>query len=82
MIAAGSSHTLMARDADTPGVWTWGDNAHGQLGDGSTTRRTAPVTVTGLANVASVGAGVAHSLAVRFNGTADATAAGRVSGTP
>jgi hypothetical protein len=45
-------------------VWAWGDNAAGQLGDGTTQRRTAPVPVTTLAQVSAMSAGNAHSLAL------------------
>ncbi|RKH51501.1 hypothetical protein D7X55_23965 [Corallococcus sp. AB049A] len=31
-------------------VWTWGYNNFGQIGDGTTSLRTAPVQVQGLGN--------------------------------
>jgi alpha-tubulin suppressor-like RCC1 family protein len=42
----------------------WGDNARGQVGDGSTTRAYAPVAVAGLTGVTSVSAGDEFSCAV------------------
>ncbi|GAA2758957.1 cell wall anchor protein [Actinopolymorpha rutila] len=42
-ISAGGNHTV-ALDANGQ-AWTWGQNNSGQLGDGSTTSRTAPVQV-------------------------------------
>ena len=43
---------------------TWGSNTYGQLGDGTTTRRTSPVTVPGLSGVETVTAGRAYSAAL------------------
>jgi len=43
-------------------VWTWGLNNIGQLGDSTTTNRTSPVQVPGLAGVVAVAAGGYHSL--------------------
>ena len=40
---------------------TWGSNSFGELGDGTTTRRTSPVPVPGLAAVETVTAGRAYS---------------------
>jgi hypothetical protein len=43
---------------------TWGSNSFGELGDGTTTRRTSPVTVPGLSGVETVTAGRAYSAAL------------------
>ena len=48
----------------------WGENADGQLGDGSTTQRTSPVQVGGLGPAIWIATGEAHSCAVLANGTA------------
>ena len=60
-------HGLEARADGT--VWAWGDNRFGQLGDGTTTTRLAPVQVTGLTGVTQVAASCDHSLALRSDGT-------------
>jgi hypothetical protein len=57
------------------GVWCWGDNAHGQLGDGTTTEHHEPVRVSRfdggiLDDVIGVDAGEAHACAVTAAGTA------------
>ena len=44
--SAGQTHTCAV--ATTGTVTCWGNNDHGQLGDGTTRRRLAPVSVTGL----------------------------------
>lgn len=52
-------------------VRCWGDNARGQLGDGSSGSFSPfPVTVAGLSNVVSVAAGLDHTCAVLANGSA------------
>jgi alpha-tubulin suppressor-like RCC1 family protein len=50
-------------------VRAWGDNAYGQLGDGTVTDRLTPVTAGSLSEVVSVAAGRRHSLAVRSDGS-------------
>ncbi len=50
-------------------VRAWGRNHLGQLGDGSTTTRSRPVTVSGLMGVVAVSAGGAHSLALKNDGS-------------
>ena len=42
-------------------VWAWGNNADGQLGDGSTTRRTSPVKLA-ITGVTVVQAGAKHAV--------------------
>jgi len=67
-VAAGTAHSIILRADGT--VWAIGDNTSGQLGDSTTTRRTAPVLVAGLTGVLrSVAAGSYFSLAVRSDGT-------------
>ncbi|REE99718.1 alpha-tubulin suppressor-like RCC1 family protein [Thermomonospora umbrina] len=66
-IAVGIDHFVAVKTDGT--VWTWGGNANGQLGDGTTTGRTTPVQVTGLTGVSGVGAGYWYSLAVKSDGT-------------
>ncbi|NYT94742.1 Ig-like domain repeat protein [Salinispora sp. H7-4] len=69
-IAAGEDHSLAITSAGT--ALSWGDNVHGQLGDGTNTSSNTPVTVsppTGTAFTA-VAAGRFHSLAVTSAGTA------------
>jgi Ca2+-binding RTX toxin-like protein len=45
-------------------VWAWGQNGSGELGDGTTTNRKAPVQVSSLRDVTDVAVGFGHSLAV------------------
>jgi len=59
-VAAGSTHTLGIRQDGS--VWAWGDNQYGQLGDGTSDLRVAPVRILD-GGVAAVVAGRSHSLA-------------------
>lgn len=57
-----------------PNAWSWGANATGQVGDGTTTNRSSPVSVSGSftdwVSVACAGPSTyGHSLGVRANGT-------------
>ena len=60
-------HGLEVRTDGT--VWAWGNNFAGELGDGTTTTRLAPVQATGLTGVTQVAGGCQHSLALRSDGT-------------
>jgi sugar lactone lactonase YvrE/ribosomal protein L27 len=64
-VAAGAYHSLFVTADGT--LWSMGDNAHGQLGDGSTNDAALPVSVA--SNVVAVAAGANHSLFVTADGT-------------
>ena len=65
-VGAGLGHSLAL---DYLGrVWSWGLNADGQLGDGSRTRRLAPILVAQASNIVAIAAGSVHSLALRSDG--------------
>jgi alpha-tubulin suppressor-like RCC1 family protein len=61
-VAAGFDHSMaLASDGS---VWTWGGNASGQLGDGTTKDRETIKQVQGVANVVAIAAGQGFSLAL------------------
>lgn len=66
-VAAGRLHGLALKRDGT--VWAWGDNAKGQLGDGSKTSRSTPVQVKGLSNVVAIAGGERFSYALKADGT-------------
>ncbi|WP_019031108.1 RCC1 domain-containing protein [Salinispora arenicola] len=67
-VAAGAFHSLALTSAGA--VLAWGENLHGQLGNGGTTDRSTPVEVSLPAGVtiAAVAAGAAYSLALTSTG--------------
>ncbi len=67
-VAAGVYHS-MALDADG-GVWTWGNNVDGRLGDGTTGNlRPYAYRLPGLPRMVAIAAGAQHSLAVAEDGS-------------
>ncbi|WDZ84569.1 RCC1 domain-containing protein [Micromonospora cathayae] len=77
IIAAGADHSMA--QLSSGGVITWGYNAEGQLGDGTTTSRSVPVRVCAVGEVApctrflilirGIAAGTFHSMALQPNYT-------------
>ncbi len=67
VLTGGEAHgTALTVDGQ---VWTWGDNQHGQQGDGTSNRVCAPQRVATLDEVETLGAGPAHTLATKRDGT-------------
>jgi len=66
-ISAGETHFFALTHSGE--VWAWGNNADGQLGDGTTVKANVPKRIDSLANIICVAAGHSHSLAVSHNGS-------------
>ena len=62
-----SHHDLVVRADDS--LWAWGFNPSGQLGDGTTAERLAPVRVGTAADWLTVDPGEHHSLALKADGS-------------
>ena len=63
-LAAGWTHSVAVKDGY---VWTWGDNAYGQLGQPDAGRARRPRRIGGLSNVVAVAASW-HTLALTADG--------------
>jgi alpha-tubulin suppressor-like RCC1 family protein len=67
-LSAGKYHTCAVTNSG--GIRCWGQNEHGQLGNGTTGKRSLPVEVVGLpAKVKAPAAGVWHTCALDETGT-------------
>jgi alpha-tubulin suppressor-like RCC1 family protein len=62
-------YTVAAIDALDGSLWTWGLNALGSIGDGTTISRSSPVSVLGGRSYTSVAIGSAGIYAMTSNGT-------------
>ena len=67
LVSASGSHTCALEPDRT--VRCWGYNQYGQLGDGTTTDSSTPVSVAGLTNAITVAAGHHHTCALMTDGT-------------
>jgi len=66
--STGFCHTAAIKTDGT--LWTWGQNGYGQLGDGTTTARSSPGTVSGGGtNWCFVSAGRDYTIAVKTDGS-------------
>jgi alpha-tubulin suppressor-like RCC1 family protein len=68
MLIAGASIAPSA-SASSFGLFAWGLNEKGQLGDGTTETSESPIAVSGLEGVTSVAGGEGHGLALMAGGT-------------
>lgn len=59
-IAGGSGHAMALKSDGT--VWTWGDNAYGDLGNGTNVQRDYAAPVAGLTNAVAIASGDSHCL--------------------
>jgi alpha-tubulin suppressor-like RCC1 family protein len=66
-LAATFRHTAVIRPDGT--LWTYGDNAKGQLGQGNTSANNTPAQVGPGTTWVSVSAGYGHTMAIRTDGT-------------
>ena len=66
-IAAGGSHSLAIKTDGS--LWAWGNNANGQLGDGTTISKFEPVQIGTESNWSMVSAGGDYSMAIKTDGT-------------
>ncbi|MDP9074786.1 MAG: hypothetical protein M3N98_11545, partial [Actinomycetota bacterium] len=66
-VSAGAYHSVAIGTDGT--LWAWGLNANGQVGDGTTTDRHAPVEIGGDTHWQSVAAGGSHTVAIKSDGT-------------
>jgi alpha-tubulin suppressor-like RCC1 family protein len=65
-VAAGSEHTCAI--LTTGALACWGDNHDGELGDGTLTSSSAPVTLTGIGGVKALSAGLYETCAIDGGG--------------
>ena len=68
-IFGGRDQSFSLALTDLGEVWAWGQNQHGQLGDGTPTPSSVPTKVSNLSGVTDIAAGAGMSLALKSDGT-------------
>ena len=80
-VSAGGAHTCAVAPeiagGGTPGIWCWGANQSGQLGDGELVDRATPVATTRQLSATGIAAGGAHSCAITTANDGDMECWGR-----
>jgi alpha-tubulin suppressor-like RCC1 family protein len=66
-VASGAGHSLALKSDGT--LRAWGQNSHGQVGDGAKADKTVPVRIGKDTNWVAIAAGRDHSLALKSDGT-------------
>ncbi|MDO8535848.1 MAG: RCC1 repeat-containing protein [Candidatus Omnitrophota bacterium] len=66
-ISMGYFHAMALRSDGS--VWSWGDNAYGELGDDTTIASYEPIQVQNIDNVVAIGAGGNQSVVLKNDGT-------------
>jgi alpha-tubulin suppressor-like RCC1 family protein len=66
-VIGGHYHSLAIRTDSV--LWAWGYNNYGQLGIGSTTQQTVPVSLTSIMGIKDAAGGDNHTVALKRDGT-------------
>lgn len=66
-VSAGGRHACAVTEIGK--IYCWGENDHGQLGDGTTSNRSTPVAVDGVDSAVAVAVGAFHSCGLLDDGT-------------
>ncbi|MDI6050789.1 kelch repeat-containing protein [Flavobacterium sp. XS2P24] len=66
-ISSGSEHTVGIKSEGT--IWAWGNNAMGQLGDGTYANRNKPLQIGTAKNWKSIATGAYHTMAIKSDNT-------------
>jgi hypothetical protein len=62
-----ATHTVHLKSDGS--VWAWGNNANGQLGNGTTTNSAVPVQLSGLSGVKTLAAGNDYTVSLKSDGS-------------
>ncbi|RXM50598.1 MULTISPECIES: RCC1 domain-containing protein [unclassified Chryseobacterium] len=66
-ISVGNFHSVGVKDDGT--LWAWGSNQYGQLGDGTSVNRNAPIQIGSANNWVKVVTGFYYTVAIKTDGT-------------
>jgi len=78
--AIGTGHNYSFAVTETGNVWGWGNNEHGQLGDGTTENHLVPTLLPLLEDVVAIDGGNSHAVALKSDATVWAWGTGAATG--